>query len=733
MPRACASAHLWRVQDLTAYLEGQRRASSSDAEGCEMQAGEYAQLDRRAEHSLAAAAALFAEHDDLHLAACSAGAVSPLHVAQVALSDAPTLPKFARLTPAGGVEIGEADTPDAIPAEDLFSPAHFDSDVVAADGEERFARDSEYIYHVRNRAGEVISEESFARQRAMRAEMEAQGMEIALDLQAAGVPAFDKSVQRRAPMIVDPIGRQVLRIVPFRRVNFNPVCAAARRSPMLKHLEDFLAAHPRAMMGTFTHGERVSLSGPGVLREEISHFHRDLSKLAAAPDLKPFKFRMHFRATEGGTLLRACRWPRRVLPYAPDLSGMVPDDPGEVWIHIHAHVFFDFGRRLETHDDRQARLIVAALLLLEAAAAAETPKRARRAAARVGAWLLSVGVHHCQGEFAMFARRVWKLWGRHWDYGRTIADAREACKYPVKPADYKAARFRPAETRRLFEELRGMRLVTPMGALKPKIRLRRDLALKGIKRRGADGVLSLRFRPDWNARGQRARMIDVTRPAIADVELCLAARAGGMYVPAVSLLVDAQQNSAAIAAAERRQALARFEAASSLLDAAAQASRFSFASAGVSAARWLARWLALDCPPNDAETARAARRKQKELKRALSPALPVQNQIVARLAPAPYFDRVTRPALLVWNFDGNFDALAAQHVCKELISAAAPRIAAGLQDLESERRLAALGSIQSPHHSHNCPNFSHGFSDHEKGDEGLIFGHLSGVSQGGCK
>ena len=675
LPKADARSRVWIAEDLRPLLDSRRSGNvPADFESEQTNEERYAEAAELLRKQLETAA-FFDRHEELRLVSLSAGADSLLSSPPTVLSQKPS---FYSYVDAAG-HIHETDNPDGIDPDYEFAADHVDGAEVAAEAFERVQRDSEYIYHVKNRAGEIISEESYKRQTEMRAEMEAQAMEIALSLElvwksraraeaaangedfdeSKAPSAFDKSAQRRRPMIVDPIGRKVLSIVPYRRTNINPVCAQVRRSPMLKHLESFLSAHPLAKMFTFTHGQRVSLSEVGAVRAAIHEQHRDLSKLNAHPVMKKYGCRLQFRATEFGTLYRACRWPRRCI----NVTGQThfecspgEDDPGEIWLHIHSHVFATFERAL-------------------------------------GA-----------GEFAQFAKLVWKIWGRHWDYGRTINDAREACKYPVKPADYKFAKFTPEDTDRLYQELYKMRLVTPLDGLKRKIRFRKDLALKGVKRRTSEGELSLHFRPDWNARGQRAKLVEVrlSRDSIRDPELCLAARAGGMFVPLLVLPAewkDTAATRAAIAAEERKASLERFFIAAALLSEIPSASNEE----EISVLRFFARFVVLNCPPNAAEQARAFKKAEKQRIAALSPASTPENQIVARLAPAPYFDRVTRPALLMWNFDGDWKKLEAQAVCKELVEAARPFVEGGMQELKNEMRVNGASHTQSSHQSRNCP------------------------------
>jgi hypothetical protein len=520
-----------------------------------------------------------------------------------------------------GSGIEQVERPEHFDAIPNWLPDYPDAEEITAEQMHALFRDSVYLSHVKNRAGEIVTEEKREEARKAREILDAQSMEIALSLQAAGVPAFDENAKKLKPCIVDPIAQKVLPLVPFRRVNFIPAAAAQRRAPMLKHLESHLLAHPLTKMGTFTNGPRVWLNE---IRAAIEDQHRRLSKLNAGLTFRLFGAQFHFRATELGSLVRACRWPRTVTPSPQTgFEGIDPgaDDPGELLAHIHSHVFYS-------------------LPLTEA--------------------------------WSWFIGSIWDEWGAHWDHGRTIADAREACKYPVKPADMAFCHMTSEETAELYRQLRGLHLVQAMGELRPRIRRRRAKALKGLKYRirgGADdGALVLKWKYDPNAKGPRD--------------------------------LEAQALRAALAARERKAALARFVLSARFAAAAAACE----CPAAAAACLWLAVWFAVECPANDAEKARQAKKSLKLAERAAKAGKPRKNQICARLAPATYWDRVTRPALLVWNFDGDFAALARHKVVADLIQAAKPLIETAETKLETEREELALSVIQSSHQSRNCPD-----------------------------
>lgn len=79
---------------------------------------------------------------------------------------------------------------------------------------------------------------------------------------------------------------------------------------------------------------------------------------------------------------------------------------------------------------------------------------------------------------------------------------------------------------------------------------------------------------------------------------------------------------------------------------------------------------------------------------------PMSNRLVARLSPAPYASRVYEPAALVWNFNGDFDAIAQHRAWRNTLGAVGAYVSRQIEQVAAED---AAGVQQSSHQSHNCP------------------------------
>lgn len=182
-------------------------------------------------------------------------------------------------------------------------------------------RQSDYVEHCVNLAGErgvTLTQEAYAESVQRRWQRWQDSLDLAHDLEAAGIPAnFTDKPGRPRPSIVCPISRVSIPLPVIRRVNFFPEQAASRRAPMLKEVENYLVRHPWARMATFTAGERVPTPE---IRETHAELTRRISRMASE---KWFKARAElvFRGSEFGT---------------PKLSAKTGD---WTW-HVHAHTVF---------------------------------------------------------------------------------------------------------------------------------------------------------------------------------------------------------------------------------------------------------------------------------------------------------------------------------------------------------------------------------------------------------
>lgn len=76
------------------------------------------------------------------------------------------------------------------------------------------------------------------------------------------------------------------------------------------------------------------------------------------------------------------------------------------------------------------------------------------------------------------------------------------------------------------------------------------------------------------------------------------------------------------------------------------------------------------------------------------------NRIVARLAPAPFATRVYEPAVFVWNFTGDWEAITGHKCVARVVAAVTPQVSRALKAAQREDGEAGH---HRPHQSHNCP------------------------------
>lgn len=212
-------------------------------------------------------------------------------------------------------------------------------------------------------------------------------------------------------------------------------------------------------------------------------------------------------------------------------------------------------------------------------------------------------------KMAALTKQIDRFWGgAWWQIDGAIEKVREACKYCAKPADLR--KMNGFELVELDDALFRLHLVQPLGELREQIAARREACLT-IKRETRvvveDGQKVRRcvpvVMPDWNAR-KRNRLPD---PKVKE----RAARRA-KYRNCVERH-KANPDKAQYLGMEWRQG-DLFRSHDNLLT-----------------------W-----NPYEAETAKEKPFKHKPV---------IRNRVIARLSPAPYFDRVVSPALLVWNFD----------------------------------------------------------------------------------
>jgi hypothetical protein len=473
-----------------------------------------------------------------------------------------------------------------------------------SDAETIRLRDSAFVWHCKNRAGEIVEPEVKEKADRAQKELRENGLNLALALSSAGVPAF---LPKNAPRvsIVCPESEQRIDIAPLRRINFLPPIAKARRDPVVKQLEAFAEREGNCRMATFTAGQNVPVIGKGELvRERTGWLHRRISALNASELFKSHGAQMQLRASEYGTIKLACPWPR-----VPGTEAGVP------FVHIHAHVVYKLKKQL-------------------------SPRRWKR-----------------------FLAKVKNKWRFHWDESGRLQNVREACKYPIKPGDY--SHLTNEQVAAFYHATKGLHLVQPLGEFREEIAARREAALKAVRERDAKQVLKLKFKPDWNARIDRlttkeknARAAYREQQKKRGLSVCIKAQrlANGRDALMICALL-----------------IARHFARSPEVRARNVATALALVTQAVRIGALAETLLRFNPRPFDEQRLSGIRRMREDAK-ATRKARPMHNRIAARLAPAPYFDCILRPGLLVWNFDGDYAALRSEGFVREYLDAVRPQI-----------------------------------------------------------
>lgn len=461
-------------------------------------------------------------------------------------------------------------------------------------------RESTYVRHCRNRAGEVISEDAFTRSRDGRAQLEDDTIDLALRLEAAGRPALGSGPQ---PWILDPITGNCKPLVNVRKRAILPTAAAEKRAPIIAALELLLRRkdHKYDVFCTFTGGRRIPLkvaTQGAEVREGLRDLHRKLSKLNAQPFMRRARASIIFRSSELGGLF--------------DESGRANKDDCGCWtMHTHAHCLVHFERFL--------------------------PKKAMRA----------------------WTKSVWSFWGCHWSIDGALEKVREACKYVVKPGEVK--HLDSAELGALDAALFRLHRVQPLAELREQIRARREscLTVKRERRiaRGDGGERSAELTPvvlpDWNARkaNRRRSEADYARESTRRGRNALKNKTVGCTV--LQNYGGEAQGVEGVGSPVVQGELLRW-------DSDARTERPLRPDYGVSNG------------VNAQNNARTTPRRSPPI----APRSVFQNRVVARLSPAPYFDRVATPGLLVWS-DQKPDVAAIRLLpfVSDIIAAVGPQVA----------------------------------------------------------
>jgi hypothetical protein len=491
-------------------------------------------------------------------------------------------------------------------------------------------RESTYVRHIRNRSGEVISEEAWERTRAARAQLDEDSVETAIKLESAGRRAFGSGPQA---WIVDPISGKSKPIPNFMKRAIIPSVAAEKRAPMIAALELLCRQtdYRFAKFCTFTSGQRVPLvpkTEGAELRAAIQALHRKLNRLNVQPFMKFYGLRLLFRSTEVGSfvewfLAESGRTVDILEPATPPKNKAVVRERG--------------------HGGRTLTVPTSAL-------------RSRQHKDENGNWLLHLHAHvlmHWPRYFSAQDRdkivaQIWQFWGAHWSVDGALEKVREACKYMVKPSDQRL--LSEPEFAALDLAFFKTRRVSPLGDLRQQIRFRREHCFtvkreRRIRRDGAERVADLVpvVVPDWNARAKDRLVSKAEKEARKDRKKRrrrskIAETADRFRVPAEET-EDGQK-----LLSYRRPQMSRAEAE-------------KIATAIV-----------------DGDACEFPRRLRTPAKR-LGPPLAWQNRVVARLSPAPYFDRVATPALLVWSVSTpDVDMIRAHPVVRQILDATAEQV-----------------------------------------------------------
>jgi|GEM_PF-4823877 len=241
-------------------------------------------------------------------------------------------------------------------------------------------------------------------------------------------------------------------------------------------------------------------------------------------------------------------------------------------------------------------------------------------------------------------RKLWSLFGTHWDDAGRIENVREFVKYPVKPSDLETIKREagPGVLCDFYEEVKGLHIVQPMGELKAERSRRRKATLprRIVALTGPDGRY-LSEEADWNA-GKRP----LAKPKKHRKEL---------------------KKSAAVIAAQMETAQLAQMAAGGFDETPGEETADDNSLGGAD---------------DD------------------GPAAPrISNRIIARLAPAPYGGAILEPAVVVWGYDGDLAAVLSQPLAARAIAQAAPAYTRA----RALARARARTAEQSSQRSDNCP------------------------------
>ncbi len=496
----------------------------------------------------------------------------------------------------------------------------------------RMFRESSYTKHCKNRAGEIVDVETFQKAYEAREQSRDDTLDMAFKIQAAGGVAF-ADPKNPVGFIVCPFTGRFHALPNVRARKIFPTVAAAKRARLLLALEFLLRqpGHEDDLFFTLTWAKRCPI---WELRNTFAAMQRRLSKLNGQKFMKVAGAQFIFRTSEiGGMTYR---------------------------------VQASTGRRITKTKKNSAKGATVEVRFMDEGKSAPWRRIASRDIEEKehrddrGLWQFHPHLHallHLSrplnpAEMADLTRLIGQFWGEGWwGIDGKIEKVRECCKYVGKPADIR--RMTGPELLQLDDALFGLHLVQPLGELRDQIRTRRESCLKLAReiRTFTDNGEKYRekvivLQPDWNARKEHRR-----KPAPPEkLGEFIGPRLPGMEANHAAVMFATPEELAEIG---RRQTYA-------------QAELFAV-------------------PVEEIHEAPAAASTR--------PHCLFRNRVVARLSPAPYFDRISTPALWVWDYENTPEALRqlrALPFIAPMIAAVEPQIA------EARRRLASGHVHTSP-------------------------------------
>lgn len=319
---------------------------------------------------------------------------------------------------------------------------HPDPEGEASDGFDWwYAAQGDYHSVCENQTGVIVPETVWEQGRFRRAEQDETTVWLAKTLDQTGryaaSPYYKGENHPDRCTVLGLMSGVSLPMPPVKRSNVLPSVQKAARAKMLRDIELFLATLPgsgrKAAMFTITNGPRVPVCVK--LREDVTGFHRWISKMAKGPEFKRWGLQMEWRATEFGE----AKW------ISDPASGM-----DQLTLHLHAHCLVTLPERM-THRQR-----------------------------------------------AKMRKKLWRVFGVVWDDAGDIQNPREFVKYPVKDADLRTIAKEPGLFADFCDAIRGLHIVQPMGDLKARRSVWRERVRRATRFSRLDGP-TIEETGDWNA------------------------------------------------------------------------------------------------------------------------------------------------------------------------------------------------------------------------------------------